>query len=222
MDKSKQIQKMFSSISESYDFLNHFLSAGQDILWRKKVAKRLKSYRIKKVADIACGTGDLAIETFKAIGETVTGIDFCFEMLQIAKKKLKHNNIMLLNGDATSLPVKTETFEAVTIAFGIRNIPDRLSALKEFYRILSENGILIILEFDIPDNMFFRFYFRKILPFIGGFFSSKDAYSYLPDSVEKFPRVHLFTEEMKKAGFKNIKVTSLSLGMVKLYEAKKI
>ena len=222
VEKSKQIRKMFSNISENYDFLNHFLSLGQDILWRKAVARKLKEKKLLKVADIACGTGDLAIEINRSICNEVVGIDFCFEMLGIAHRKLSNDQIFLVNGDGTMLPVKSEIFDAVTIAFGIRNIPERILALKEFHRVLSEKGLLLILEFDIPDNFLFKYYFRKILPFIGGIFSSKEAYTYLPESVEKFPRVNDFSNEIKSAGFGDIKITSLSFGMVKLYEAKKI
>ncbi len=221
MDKSKKIRQMFSMISHNYDFLNHLLSFGQDIYWRKRVAARVKVNGLKKIADIACGTGDLAIEISKVVRNKVVGIDFCFNMLRIMKGKKGADKILSVNGDGTMLPVKSSLFDAVTIAFGIRNIPERSVALKEFYRILHTRGILFVLEFDIPENFFFRFYFRKVLPFIGGFFSSREAYEYLPDSVEKFPREILFVKEIENVGFVNVNVTSLSFGMVKLYEAHK-
>jgi demethylmenaquinone methyltransferase/2-methoxy-6-polyprenyl-1,4-benzoquinol methylase len=176
MEKSKQIQKMFSQIADNYDFLNHFLSLGQDIIWRKSVANKIKRTKFNKIIDIACGTGDLSIEIEKKTGEKIVGVDFCYNMLEIARKK--SSTITFINGDATSLPFKDNCFEIITIAFGIRNIPERDKALKEFYRILKKNGALFILEFDIPDNIFFRFYFKSILPLIGGFFSSKEAYTY--------------------------------------------
>ena len=215
MSKEKQIQEMFSNIAPKYDFLNHFLSLGQDIIWRKKVAKIIKNNNFTKIADIASGTGDLAIEIEKKINNKIIGVDFCYEMLKIAKEKT--DKILFINGDGTCLPLKTNLFQCVTIAFGIRNIPDRISALKEFYRILDKNGKVLILEFDIPDNLIFSFYFKYILPFIGGLFSSKEAYKYLPNSVKNFPREKEFCKEMESVNFKMEKVISMSLGMVKLY-----
>ena len=215
MSKEKQIQQMFSNIAPKYDFLNHFLSLGQDIIWRKKVANIIKNNRFTKIADIASGTGDLAIEINKKINHKIVGIDFCYEMLRIAKDKT--DKILLINGDGTCLPLKDSLFQCVAIAFGIRNIPDRISALKEFHRILDKRGKVLILEFDIPDNLIFRFYFKYILPFIGGLFSSKDAYEYLPNSVRNFPREKEFCKEIETANFKIENVISMSLGMVKLY-----
>ena len=206
---------MFSNIAPKYDFLNHFLSLGQDIVWRKKVAKIIKNNNFKKIVDIASGTGDLAIEIEKKIKNKIVGVDFCYEMLKIAKHKT--DKIFFINGDGTALPLKSNMFQCVTIAFGIRNIPDRITALKEFYRVLDKNGKLLILEFDIPDNFIFRFYFKHILPFIGGLFSSRDAYEYLPNSVKNFPREKEFCKEMESANFKMENVISMSLGMVKLY-----
>ncbi len=219
-EKSKKIQEMFSEISDKYDFLNHFLSFGQDIYWRKKVANIIKNIpNNDKVIDVACGTGDLAIEINKKINKNITGIDFCYEMLKIAKKKTKE--LTFINGDATNLPLKDNSFDILTIAFGIRNIPERKKALKEFYRVLKKKGYLIILEFSIPDNFLFRFYFEKVLPFLGGIFSKKEAYKYLPDSVKKFPSVSNFIKEINEIGFSRIEIFSLSLGTVKIYKCEK-
>ncbi len=219
-ERSKKIQEMFSEISDKYDFLNHFLSFGQDIYWRKKVANIVKKIpNNDKVVDVACGTGDLAIEINKKINKNITGIDFCYEMLKIAKKKTKE--LTFINGDATNLPLKDNSFDILTIAFGIRNIPERKKALKEFYRVLKKKGNLIILEFSIPDNFLFRFYFEKVLPFLGGIFSKKEAYKYLPDSVKKFPSVSNFIKEINEIGFSRIEIFSLSLGTVKIYKCEK-
>ncbi len=219
-NKSKKIQEMFSEISDKYDFLNHFLSFGQDIYWRKKVANIVKKIpNNDKVVDVACGTGDLAIEINKKINKNITGIDFCYEMLKIAKKKTKE--LTFVNGDATNLPLKDNSFDILTIAFGIRNIPERKKALKEFYRVLKKKGCLIILEFSIPDNFLFRFYFEKVLPFLGGIFSKREAYKYLPDSVKKFPSVSNFIKEIDEIGFSSIEIFSLSLGTVKIYKCEK-
>ena len=219
-EKSKKIQEMFSEISDKYDFLNHFLSFGQDIYWRKKVANIIKNIpNNDKVIDVACGTGDLSIEINKKINKKIIGIDFCYEMLKIAKKKTKE--LTFVNGDATNLPLKDNSFDILTIAFGIRNIPERKKALKEFYRVLKKKGNLIILEFSIPDNFLFRFYFEKVLPFLGGIFSKKEAYKYLPDSVKKFPSVSNFIKEINEIGFSRIEIFSLSLGTVKIYKCEK-
>ncbi len=219
MSNEKNIQSMFAKISDKYDFLNHLLSLGQDIIWRKRVATIIKERNLTNVADIACGTGDLSIEINRKISKNIIGVDFCYPMLEVAKRKSR--KISLINGDGTALPLKSEIFDSVTIAFGIRNIPSRSKALNEFYRILSKGGYLMILEFDIPDNFIFRFYFREILPLIGGFFSSKDAYKYLPDSVMKFPRAEVFKKEIELSGFQIEKILSFSLGMVKLYIGRK-
>jgi len=218
-DKSKKIQKMFSEISDKYDFLNHFLSFGQDFYWRKKVANIVKTLPNDKVLDVACGTSDLAIEIYKKTGKNIIGVDFCYEMLKLGKKK--SDKILFINGDATNLPIKNNYFDIVTIAFGIRNIPDRLKALREFYRVLKKKGFLIILEFSIPDNLLFRFYFEKILPLLGGIFSKKEAYTYLPDSVKNFPDVKSFKKEIENSGFYKIKIFSLSFGTVKIYKCEK-
>ncbi len=214
-----EIKNMFSKISKKYDFLNHLLSFGQDIYWRKKVAYLVSLYSPGKVIDLACGTGDLAIEINKKIKKNIFGLDFCYEMLEIGKRKT--NNVIFINGDAVNLPIKDEIFDIVTIGFGIRNIPKRDKALKEFYRILKYNGVLIILEFSIPENFLFRFYFQKVLPLIARIFSNKEAYEYLPASVIKFPSPSQFKKEIEKVGFTEIKIYSLSLGTVKIYECKK-
>ncbi len=219
LEREKKIQKMFSEIANRYDFLNHFLSIGQDFYWRKKVANIVSTIPNNKVLDVACGTGDLAIEINKKIKKKIVGIDFCYEMLEIGKKKTK--NVIFINGDATGLPLKDEIFDIVTIAFGIRNIPNRLKALQEFYRVLKKKGFLIILEFSIPNNFLFKFYFENILPFLGGLFSKKEAYKYLPDSVKNFPNVQNFLEEIKNSGFNRIEIFSLSLGTVKIYKCEK-
>ena len=216
----KKIQKMFSEISDKYDFLNHLLSFGQDIFWRKKVANIIEKLNGNLLFDIACGTGDLGIEILKKRKDfKIIGIDFCFEMVEIGKKK--SSKIIFINGDATQLPIKDEVADLVTIAFGIRNIPERKKALKEFYRILKKDRYLIIMEFSIPENLLFRLYFEKVLPFIGGLFSSKEAYFYLPSSVKQFPTPEKFMKELNEIRFKVLKVISLSLGTVKIYICKK-
>ncbi len=219
MGDAEKIKKMFSKISNDYDFLNHFLSFGIDNLWRKKVANIIKDKGFEKVLDIACGTGDLTMEISKKINRDTWGIDFCWEMIKIAKRK--YRNLTFAVGDATNLPVKNSSFDAVTIAFGIRNIPERVKALKEFYYILKKNGYLLILEFSMPKNFIMKFYFKKVLPFIGGLISDKEAYTYLPDSVKNFPETNFFKKEIEAVGFKVIKIHSMNFGLVKIYIAEK-
>jgi demethylmenaquinone methyltransferase/2-methoxy-6-polyprenyl-1,4-benzoquinol methylase len=219
MNDSEKIKKMFSKISKDYDFLNHFLSLGIDNLWRKKVSLIIRDKGFEKVLDVACGTGDLTEEISKKIGKPVLGVDFCFEMVEIAKKK--YENQIFVTGDATKLPFKHDNFDALTIAFGIRNIPLRITALKEFYNVIKKEGYLIILEFSMPENFFMKFYFSKILPFIGGLFSNKEAYEYLPNSVKNFPDTICFKKEIESVGFKIIEIKSLNFGLVKIYIATK-
>jgi len=219
MGDAEKIKKMFSKISNDYDFLNHFLSFGIDNLWRKKVANIIKDKGFEKVLDVACGTGDLTMEISKKINRDTWGIDFCWEMIKIAKRK--YRNLTFAVGDATNLPVKNSSFDAVTIAFGIRNIPERVKALKEFYYILKKNGYLLILEFSMPKNFIMKFYFKKVLPFIGGLISDKEAYTYLPDSVKNFPETNFFKKEIEAVGFKVIKIHSMNFGLVKIYIAEK-
>ncbi len=219
MNHPEKIKKMFATISKDYDFLNHFLSFGFDNLWRKKVAAIIKEKQFKDVVDIACGTGDLTNEIAKKINRKVTGIDYCIEMVKIAKKK--YPDLNFITGDATLLPVKKNSFDVVTIAFGIRNIPDRIKALNEFFKIIKKGGFLIILEFSNPKNFFMKFYFNNVLPFVGGLFSNREAYEYLPNSVKDFPEPEIFKEEIEAAGFKIVDIKSLNLGSVRVYVSEK-
>ncbi|RME89205.1 MAG: bifunctional demethylmenaquinone methyltransferase/2-methoxy-6-polyprenyl-1,4-benzoquinol methylase UbiE [Candidatus Hydrogenedentota bacterium] len=241
-EKQKAIWEMFNKIAPSYDKLNHILSIGIDKRWRQKAAEEFRSEAYSKILDAATGTGDLlfTIEQAKRKrGEVVslTGIDMAENLLTIAKQKAvnmqkknpefpKENSIEFRKADATLLPYGDASFDGVSIAFGIRNIPEYTKALSEFYRILRNGGKLVILEFGIPKNFFIRFpylfYFRKILPFLGGVLSGeKQAYRYLNQSVEHFPYAQKFSEIIQQAGFYHVKYRSLSGGIAYLYVATK-
>lgn len=235
-----KISSMFNEIAADYDKLNHILSLGIDVLWRKKLVRKLKNIlysnpsdsKVKNALDIACGTGDLSFELCKNNISTI-GIDISSGMLAIAeKKKLKlekkgyQNTANFILASAEAIPFKESSFDAVTISFGIRNFDNRSHCLKEIYRVLNSNGQLMILEFAEPKNILwkaiFNIYFLKITPIIGRVISkNKNAYTYLPTSVKKFPKYENFCKELIKTGFKNVKYESFSGGVAVLYEATK-
>lgn len=222
---------MFDNIAPKYDFLNHFLSLGIDITWRKKTIRALSAYQPKKILDVATGTADLAIEAARLLRpQSIIGVDISNEMLDLGRKKLSRQNldevISLINGDCENLQFESETFDAVTVAFGVRNFENLERGLREMYRVLKTNGVLAILEFSTPTLFPFRqiynFYFSKILPFIGRI-TSKDtrAYSYLYESVQAFPDKSRFESILKGIGFKNVRSQALTLGICTLYIAEK-
>lgn len=226
-DKRKQIQEMFSEIAPRYDFLNRLLSFGTDQKWRRIAVEKAEIPHGGKLLDIAAGTGDVAFMALKVYkGEmTATGIDFSQPMIDIARAKaLKlgfSKKASFINASAESIPFESSSFNATTIAFGIRNVVDMPRALKEMHRVLKPSGRCVILEFSNPEGSFFgaiyRFYFLKLLPFIGGVFSKKDAYRYLPDSVFEFPAPEEFSSLMKQAGFKKVDIYNLTFGIAKVY-----
>ncbi len=222
------IKAMFENIAQNYDFLNKLLSLKQDVYWRKKMISSLKLKDNSKILDIACGTGDVIIEIMKNNHKNIQiyGADFSKNMLSIAIKKIKIKNYLLkvnfLLTNALYLPFLNESFNAVTIAFGIRNISNKDQALKEFYNILKPGGTLAILELTTPKSVFFlklyMIYFKKILPLIGQFFSkNRQAYRYLPESVQNFPTSDIFIDNIKKAGFIKVNQTKLTLGITTLF-----
>ncbi|MDH5382258.1 MAG: bifunctional demethylmenaquinone methyltransferase/2-methoxy-6-polyprenyl-1,4-benzoquinol methylase UbiE, partial [Cyclobacteriaceae bacterium] len=183
--KKEQVAHMFDNISGKYDFLNHFLSLGIDIRWRKKAIKFLKNDHPKQILDVATGTGDFAIETLKLNPEKVVGVDISEGMLAVGREKIKkkglENKIELLSGDSENLPFKDNTFDAVTVAFGVRNFENLELGLAEINRVLKPNGKLVVLEFSKPTKFPFKqlynFYFKFILPKIGNTIS-KDRSAY--------------------------------------------
>lgn len=224
---------IFNRISGSYDALNHLFSLNIDKLWRKQAVCCLcDSVQIRddlRVLDEACGTGDLTIELADR-GFHVTGIDISDGMLAVARKKvLKCNPLpQLIKADAAKLPFAGDYFNAVTIAYGIRNYDDRGAALMEINRVLLPGGKLIILEFAKPLNPFIRgcynLYFNNMLPFMAKIFTGgkeKGAYKYFIQSVEKFPKFGMFCKEIEAAGFKNVKFKKQTFGISVLYFAEK-
>ncbi|HEN20816.1 MAG TPA: bifunctional demethylmenaquinone methyltransferase/2-methoxy-6-polyprenyl-1,4-benzoquinol methylase UbiE [Desulfobacteraceae bacterium] len=227
MRKKEQVRIMFDSIAWRYDFLNHFLSFGTDLLWRRKaineIAKRVKPQRI---LDLATGTCDLAIESLRLHPEQVTAIDISQRMLEEGRKKLHRkkidNRIRLMLGDSEHLPFDDSSFDAVMVSFGIRNFEDPERGLTEMYRVLRKGGAVMILEFSRPSKFPFRyiynFYFHKILPFFGALFSKdRAAYNYLPHSVSSFSEGDDFLALMESAGFKELRQRRLTGGVATIY-----
>lgn len=221
---------MFDHISPRYDFLNHFLSMGIDIRWRKKAISKLKKYQPKTILDVATGTGDFAIEAMTLQPQSITGIDLSEGMLQKGRKKIAdkklENTIQLLKGDSEALPFPDNQFDAVTVAFGVRNFENLNKGLTEINRVLKPGGILIVLEFSkptvFPVKQLYGFYFKYLLPLMGKVISSDNsAYTYLPESVKAFPDGKTFVNILNECGFNNGSYDSLSFGIASIYKAGK-
>ena len=226
-EENKKIREMFSAISGRYDFLNHLLSMNIDKSWRKKTVNLMDLNTDRTVLDLATGTGDVAIEIMRQSQKKldVVGVDFTQDMLKVAVVKTKEKKdtatFKFVNAPAESLPLKDDLFDYCTIAFGIRNFVDKKLALKEIVRVLKPGGKVLILEFSRPKNPLFNsvysFYFFKVLPKVAGMFSRQSAYTYLPDSVSRFPSDKDFSEMMLKAGFKKVTIKPLTLGISSIY-----
>jgi len=223
-DKKEFVRKMFDDISPSYDFLNHFLSLGIDIYWRKKLVKKLNIHEGNAILDVACGTGDVGFEILKKHSVSVTGIDIAPKMVKLAQKKVVEknvHNITFIEGDAENLPLESESFDCITISYGFRNISNYEKALSEFHRILKPGGTLSILEFSKPNSRFidsmFGFYFHHILPRIARFFSRSDAYRYLPESVDFFPSRNDICRKIIYSGFNRAEIHDLTFGISTIF-----
>jgi len=218
---------MFESIAFSYDFQNSFLSLGQDISWRRTLARSVQVPQGGILLDLATGTAELAMEIcIHHPGLRVAGLDFSPRMLAIGQRKVRARalggRVDLNLGDARRLPFKTDSFDCATMAFGIRNIEEQHDVLKEIWRVLKKGGQLWIMEFDCPDRpvlgRLYRFYLDHIMPPIGNWLSRTDyAYTYLARSVHRFPAEKDFLQEIAAAGFKTLGVEKLSLGIAKIY-----
>ena len=225
------IAAMFDRISPKYDALNHILSLNIDKVWRKKTAKIVSKTQPKAILDLATGTADLAIALAKHSPQAhIIGLDISEKMLEIGKEKVKlqnlENQIELHHGDAASLPFEDARFDAVTVAFGVRNFEDLSKGLSEMHRVLKTNGQAVILEFSLPERFpikqLYNFYFKHLLPNIGKWVSKDgNAYSYLPHSVEKFPKPSDFCNILGSFGLKNCQIKPLSFGIATLYVANK-
>ncbi|MCK5823980.1 MAG: bifunctional demethylmenaquinone methyltransferase/2-methoxy-6-polyprenyl-1,4-benzoquinol methylase UbiE [Ichthyobacteriaceae bacterium] len=231
-DKSKkdQVAEMFDNISGNYDFLNHFLSMGIDIIWRKKVVKLIKQTGAQKILDIATGTGDLAIAMAELKPEKIVGLDLSNGMLEVGKAKIKEKKldglIDMIQGDSENMPFDDNTFDAITISFGIRNFENLSKCLVEINRVLKPGGDLVILELSQPTKnpmkSLYQFYSTKILPMLGKLISSdSSAYTYLPESVAAFPYGDEFLSILLKNGFKNASANVLTFGISTIYISSK-
>jgi demethylmenaquinone methyltransferase/2-methoxy-6-polyprenyl-1,4-benzoquinol methylase len=226
MNPMSDVGPMFDRIAHRYDFLNRLLSFRQDLRWRRKTINFLPQNKNITLLDLATGTGDLII-TLAPHFKTIVGLDLSSKMLGVAAHKLKRNgNVSLKIGDALAIPESDESFEVVTMAFGIRNVLNVEGALAEIRRVLIPKGRLIILEFSMPKNAIIRWgyllYFRRLLPSIGAFFSGDaKAYRYLNSSVEQFPYGEAFCKLMSNAGFSNVKAAPLTFGVATIYSGDK-
>jgi len=226
------IKEMFNSIAPRYDLLNRLLSLRQDVYWRRKMIAEIPTPARGRILDMACGTGDVILEILKQKGSDVTviGSDFSPGMLWLAKQKVDAKAgakaVSLIAGNALHMPFQPNGFDAITIAFGIRNIADKLTALQAFHAGLKKGGALAVLELTTPPKGLFLslylFYFKQILPLIGWLVSGDTkAYRYLPDSVLHFPESRVFAGMMRSAGFVDIRWRRLTFGIVTLYLGKK-
>lgn len=229
--KKVQVENMFDSIAPKYDLLNHTLSLNIDKIWRRKVARIVAKSNHDTVLDVATGTCDLAIAvTRKAQPKSVCGIDLSEEMLNVGRQKVLKANlsdiIKVQKGDAEKLPFADNTFDAITVAFGVRNFENLEAGLREMLRVLKPGGTCVVLEFTMPAafpvKQLYNFYFRHILPLIGRLVSShKSAYTYLPESVKAFPQRTDFVQIMESCGYSSARFRSLSLGIAAIYVGSK-
>jgi demethylmenaquinone methyltransferase/2-methoxy-6-polyprenyl-1,4-benzoquinol methylase len=228
--KKEQVAEMFNNISGNYDFLNHFLSLGIDIVWRKKAIKLLKKEEPKTILDVATGTADFAIQSMSLKPEKVIGVDISDGMLDQGRIKIREKGlekiIELQNGDSEDLPFEDNYFDAVIVAFGVRNFENLELGLSNILRVLKKGGRLVVLEFSKPKSFpmkqLFGFYFKNILPLLGKLVSKDNAaYTYLPESVEAFPEGEDFNVIMRKLGFEKVKDIPLTFGISSIYTGLK-
>lgn len=228
--KKEQVAQMFNNISGRYDLLNHLLSLNIDRLWRKKAVNLLRSYRPQRILDVATGTGDFALELLKLQPQQVTGIDISTGMLEVGRKKMLkkgvQQKVILSLGDAEAMAFPDNSFEAVTVAFGVRNFENLRKGLSEINRVLKPGFPLVVLEFSkpvaFPWKQFYRLYFNTVLPNIGKLVSrDARAYSYLPESVMAFPEGDAFTAILRETGFSKVTEHRLIFGIATIHIAEK-
>ena len=224
--KKQQVAEMFDNISPKYDFLNHFLSLGIDIRWRKKAVKLLEENQPRLILDVATGTGDFALEAMALGPDKIIGVDISEGMLDVGRKKMREkglsDRIVLQSGDSEDLQFPEGTFDAVIVSFGVRNFENLKKGLAGMYRVLKPGGKVVILEFSKPKSFPFKqlynFYFTYILPGIGRLVSKdQSAYTYLPESVQQFPDGKAFTEILDELGFTQTTCKPLTLGISSIY-----
>jgi len=225
--KKEQVASMFNNISKTYDFLNHFMSLGIDIIWRKKAVRELKSLQPRVMLDVATGTGDFAFEAIKILKpEKIIGVDISEGMLEVARKKIHDRNLehvfSVQLGDSEGLHFDDDHFDAITVAFGVRNYENLQKGLEDMYRVLRPGGKIVILEFSkpraFPIKQGYNFYFKYITPALGKLFSKDSrAYTYLPESVSAFPDGKEFIALMDQVGYKHTKDRRLTFGISAIY-----
>ncbi len=230
LGKKEQVAKMFDNISAKYDNLNRVISFGVDVKWRKKILKMVSQQNPKNILDVATGTGDLAILLSNTQAEKIVGLDISAGMLEVGKQKIAHKNLShkidMVLGDSEKIPFDDNSFDAITVAFGIRNFENLELGLSEILRVLKPNGIFVILETSVPDKFPYKqgytFYTKNILPIIGKLFSKdKVAYQYLSDSASIFPYGEKLNNILQKIGFINIKHLPQTFGVATIYSASK-
>lgn len=224
--KKEKVKNIFDSIAPRYDFLNHLLSFGIDFYWRRKALKLTCMNENSILLDIACGTGDFSIAAKKYNVKKIIGGDFSYNMLKLFGKKCDWINGNLVQLAAENIPIKDNSVTNITVAFGVRNFYDISKGFQSFYNVLKKNGKATILEFGMPSNKFFKslykFYFKRILPTVGGIISgNRDAYVYLPESVEEFDERVSLVEMLKDSGFKSVKKYKMTFGIVQVVIATK-
>ena len=230
LSKKKQVEQMFDNISEKYDFLNRVLSMGIDVKWRKRVVKKIQKANPETILDIATGTGDLAIQMAHATQAKITGFDLSAGMLEVGRKKIAELNledrIEMIQGDAENMPFADNSFDCITVSFGVRNFENLSKGLDEINRVLKPGGTFIILEFSQPESFpmkqLYAFYSKQILPRIGKRISKdQSAYTYLPESVKAFPYGEEMINILKKSNFSKISDKKLTFGIASIYESSK-
>lgn len=230
LGKKQQVEQMFDTISGNYDSLNRMISLGTDQGWRKKVLKLVSEQKPNTILDIATGTGDLAILLSKTDATQITGLDLSAGMLEVGKQKIKalnlDNRIEMVQGDSENLPFADNTFDAITVGFGIRNFEDLEKGLSEILRVLKPGGIFVILETSVPTKFPFKqgyfFYTQNVMPFMGKMFSKdQKAYKYLSDSAKNFPFGEVLNNILRKVGFKDVKHRPQTMGIATIYSSSK-
>lgn len=221
---------MFDNISHRYDFLNHFLSLGIDKGWRKKAINLLNPEAPKVILDVATGTGDFALQALALQPEKIIGVDISAGMLDVGRKKMTRKGVdhvvEMIQADSENLPFEQNKFDAVTVAFGVRNFENLVKGLGEIFRVMKPGATLVVLEFSrprrFPFKQIYNFYFKSILPKLGRWISrDKAAYDYLPESVEAFPDGQNFLQILKDVGFNQVACKPLTFGISSIYTAKK-
>ncbi|MAO42831.1 MULTISPECIES: bifunctional demethylmenaquinone methyltransferase/2-methoxy-6-polyprenyl-1,4-benzoquinol methylase UbiE [Leeuwenhoekiella] len=228
--KREQVERMFDTISKEYDGLNRVISFGIDVKWRKKVVNKVAATQPKRILDVATGTGDLAINLAKTDAEEIIGLDISAGMLSVGKEKVAAKNlddrIKMVQGDSENLPFEDNYFDAITVAFGIRNFETLEKGLAEILRVLKPGGIFVILETSVPTKFPFKqgygLYTKTLLPLIGRVFSKdRDAYAYLSESASVFPYGEKLNNILRKTGFTHVEANPQTIGVATIYSASK-